>query len=398
MEKSPDAFRTISEVADFLETPAHVLRFWETRFPQVRPVKRAGGRRYYRPSDVALLSGIRQLLHDQGMTIRGVQKILREQGVRHVCAIGAPGQAVDEIADWPDDNGMLSGDIEIEDRAVDAASDEDSVLVSDDPHPVAPVVVVPFGAVAVAVSADQDDPAETETDDDDVLDEAPPEAQGLASFRTDDPNDHADVVPVPPRESPLGPDKMNQEDLFFAPLSDASRPSSKPADPVISEASDDLLTDASTANDSDAPPTNAPAHSTDSRGLYPADPDFDDVVAESFLSAGPVTDQISDESPDASLDTPDEPLPEVRDTSAVKGSQHAPTPSAVIDASPPLEKAVSTLPARGDGDFSGPTRGMQLRGIGPVPLREHLEDLSAIKARLADLRARMAQATRSRKA
>ena len=87
MDKSPDAFRTISEVADVLETPAHVLRFWESRFPQIRPVKRAGGRRYYRPADVALLTGIKRLLHDEGMTIRGVQKILREQGVRHVAGL-----------------------------------------------------------------------------------------------------------------------------------------------------------------------------------------------------------------------------------------------------------------------------------------------------------------------
>ncbi|MDH2326112.1 MerR family transcriptional regulator [Cereibacter sp. SYSU M97828] len=88
MEKSAEAFRTISEVADILQTPAHVLRFWESRFLQIKPVKRAGGRRYYRPSDVALLSGIRRLLHDDGMTIRGVQKILREQGVRHVASLG----------------------------------------------------------------------------------------------------------------------------------------------------------------------------------------------------------------------------------------------------------------------------------------------------------------------
>ncbi len=87
MDKSPDAFRTISEVAEVLETPAHVLRFWESRFPQIRPVKRAGGRRYYRPNDVALLSGIKRLLHEDGMTIRGVQKVLREQGVRHVAAL-----------------------------------------------------------------------------------------------------------------------------------------------------------------------------------------------------------------------------------------------------------------------------------------------------------------------
>ena len=90
MEKSPEAFRTISEVADLLDTPAHVLRFWESRFPQIRPVKRAGGRRYYRPGDVSLLAGIKKLLHDDGLTIRGVQKILREQGIRHVSGLGAP--------------------------------------------------------------------------------------------------------------------------------------------------------------------------------------------------------------------------------------------------------------------------------------------------------------------
>lgn len=106
MEKSPDAFRTISEVAESLETPAHVLRFWESRFPQIRPVKRAGGRRYYRPADVALLSGIRHLLHDEGMTIRGVQKILREQGVRHVAAM-APG--ADAIAFDLDDETLVKG-------------------------------------------------------------------------------------------------------------------------------------------------------------------------------------------------------------------------------------------------------------------------------------------------
>lgn len=84
MGKSADAFRTISEVADWLETPAHVLRFWESKFSQVKPVKRAGGRRYYRPADMRLLGGIKKLLHDDGMTIKGVQKLLRDQGVKHV--------------------------------------------------------------------------------------------------------------------------------------------------------------------------------------------------------------------------------------------------------------------------------------------------------------------------
>lgn len=84
MAKSREAFRTISEVADWLGVQAHVLRFWESKFAQVKPVKRAGGRRYYRPADMLLLGGIKKLLHDDGMTIKGVQKVLREQGVGYV--------------------------------------------------------------------------------------------------------------------------------------------------------------------------------------------------------------------------------------------------------------------------------------------------------------------------
>ena len=90
MAKSADAFRTISEVSDWLETPAHVLRFWESRFTQVKPVKRAGGRRYYRPTDMMLLGGIRRLLHDDGITIKGVQKIMREKGVKYVSSLSLP--------------------------------------------------------------------------------------------------------------------------------------------------------------------------------------------------------------------------------------------------------------------------------------------------------------------
>ncbi len=84
MAKSAEAFRTISEVADELNVQKHVLRFWETRFPQLRPMKRGGGRRYYRPEDLRLLRGIQHLLHDQGYQIKGVQRILRTQGVEHV--------------------------------------------------------------------------------------------------------------------------------------------------------------------------------------------------------------------------------------------------------------------------------------------------------------------------
>ena len=88
MSKTAEAFRTISEVAGELDVPKHVLRFWEGRFPQIRPMKRGGGRRYYRPEDLALLRGICHLLHGEGYTIKGVQKILREQGIEQVKQIG----------------------------------------------------------------------------------------------------------------------------------------------------------------------------------------------------------------------------------------------------------------------------------------------------------------------
>lgn len=98
MAKAVEAFRTISEVADELSVQKHVLRFWENKFPQVRPMKRGGGRRYYRPDDLDLLRGIRFLLHREGYTIKGVQKILREHGLEHVKACWQAPQA-SKVAD-----------------------------------------------------------------------------------------------------------------------------------------------------------------------------------------------------------------------------------------------------------------------------------------------------------
>jgi DNA-binding transcriptional MerR regulator len=99
LEKSPEAYRTIREVADSLDLPQHVLRFWETRFPQIRPLKRAGGRRYYRPDDIERLRLIRRLLYDEGYTIKGVQKLFKEQGVQALSAAAAsPGGPFAETA------------------------------------------------------------------------------------------------------------------------------------------------------------------------------------------------------------------------------------------------------------------------------------------------------------
>lgn len=116
MEKGPDAFRTISEVADDLDLPQHVLRFWETRFPQIRPLKRGGGRRYYRPDDVELLRGIRHLLYSEGYTIRGVQRILKEQGPRYVQMVWLEADDVGPAdADLDEDGGAG-----LDERGIDA--------------------------------------------------------------------------------------------------------------------------------------------------------------------------------------------------------------------------------------------------------------------------------------
>jgi DNA-binding transcriptional MerR regulator len=96
MDKSPDAFRTISEVGEDLDLPQHVLRFWETRFTQIKPLKRGGGRRYYRPADVDLLKGIRHLLYEQGYTIKGVQRLLKDNGNQFVIALGSGDHAAAE--------------------------------------------------------------------------------------------------------------------------------------------------------------------------------------------------------------------------------------------------------------------------------------------------------------
>ena len=130
MEKSPDAFRTISEAAEELDLPQHVLRFWETRFSTIKPLKRGGGRRYYRPEDVLLLKGIRHLLYDQGFTIKGVQRILKDRGARNVMAIG-DGQPLETIGAMPTPADEDVGG----DEAADAMAESLIEGRSPGPHP-----------------------------------------------------------------------------------------------------------------------------------------------------------------------------------------------------------------------------------------------------------------------
>jgi DNA-binding transcriptional MerR regulator len=152
LDKSPDAFRTISEVAADLDIPQHVLRFWETRFTQIKPMKRSGGRRYYRPDDVDLLKGIRRLLYGEGYTIRGVQRILKEHGIASVqrladgsavAAFGAIEEAVGQRILENDDDAAPGIDVDDEDyegtdgidfRLLD--SDEDGIPAALDDGPI----------------------------------------------------------------------------------------------------------------------------------------------------------------------------------------------------------------------------------------------------------------------
>ena len=132
MDKAPDAFRTISEVADDLDIPQHVLRFWETRFSQIKPMKRSGGRRYYRPDDVDLLKGIRRLLYGEGYTIRGVQRILKEHGIKSVqgladssaaVSFGALEEAIGQSLQEDDGNGA-STEVDAEDEEYEGSDEE----------------------------------------------------------------------------------------------------------------------------------------------------------------------------------------------------------------------------------------------------------------------------------
>jgi DNA-binding transcriptional MerR regulator len=131
MKKAPDAFRTISEVSEWLETPAHVLRFWESKFSQIKPVKRAGGRRYYRPDDMRLLGGIKQMLHIDGLTIKGAQKVLREKGIKHVVGLSPAVTSTDTGQDAEQNSDIDSLTSQINTSVAEVASAPAAPLVLD---------------------------------------------------------------------------------------------------------------------------------------------------------------------------------------------------------------------------------------------------------------------------
>ena len=183
MPKSPDAFRTISEVAEWLGVQAHVLRFWESKFSQVKPIKRAGGRRYYRPTDMLLLGGIKKLLHDDGMTIKGAQKLLREKGNAFVADLSQP---LDDLT-----VAVIEGTAE---DVTDQVEAQDTAPQLDDN---VTVDTVEAESEATGVEPQETAPPETE-----AAEESDPSAEDTVSAETasseTDTGDGADEVPVMP--------------------------------------------------------------------------------------------------------------------------------------------------------------------------------------------------------
>jgi len=307
--KSPEAFRTISEVADWLGVPTHVLRFWESRFSQVKPVKRAGGRRYYRPADMELLGGIRKLLHEDGMTIRGVQKLLREQGVRHVAALSpgldfsageqdiSPGNVVDltdrrearaepkpvQDAETLDETPAQAP----QDRrfAFDNAPAAEPARVPETAQEQPPQPDVAAGPDEEAAQSPEQEPAEAALD---AASEAAPEAQSPEPGQATEPGalDVTDPLPSPEAMDFLAHDATPEsaeaegDGTADAPPAAADAPRTDPADPMSSpEALSFAAHDAEPEPEPEAEPEPAAARPALVMPEIDADPDDDDREA-----------------------------------------------------------------------------------------------------------------------
>ncbi|SMX45260.1 MerR family transcriptional regulator [Maliponia aquimaris] len=271
MPKSRDAFRTISEVAEWLDTPAHVLRFWESKFTQVKPVKRAGGRRYYRPADMELLAGIKKLLHEDGMTIKGVQKVLREQGVRHVSTLSGMS------ADADGDAGELIEDAPYTEVAVEEATDtliqfpQQAVAQRSEPE-LEPEPEPEAAEPVMAEAAMQDDP-------EDVAQMAPAE-------------EAAEAMDQPPEDDAPAPQE-DEPEAVEPPMVEAV-----PAEAVADSPEDPAVPDAPQVET--APEEDAPLAAADLPEPPPESPEAEPVTAEPEPEAP---------APDIAAETPAETTP-----------------------------------------------------------------------------------------
>ena len=337
MAKSADAFRTISEVADWLGSPAHVLRFWESKFTQVKPVKRAGGRRYYRPADMELIGGIKKLLHDDGMTIKGVQKILREQGVKYVSSLSQP------LDFEPDDM--------IEATAVEIAEPP----ARPTPEPAEAATVVPFQRTEPATPAPAPEPDHAET-----------AVEGIPAADTSVFEDFA-TAPSPEPES-MDDDSADEED--------ASDDTDEMLDDLVSASPDDWTAEDDLEEDEDeedlaaasaeAEPAPAPDLPAFLRTPFPAPEPEAEPEEEDDLSFAPDLAGAGEPEPEPELAQEPEPEP-------LRPAQIDVPPDPADDALSVPPGVLGTLAAR--------------KGV-PLPYSA-LAQATALRASLAALHARL---------
>ena len=340
MSKSADAFRTISEVADWLGIPAHVLRFWESKFTQVKPVKRAGGRRYYRPADMQLLGGIRKLLHDEGMTIKGVQKVMREQGVHHVAAMSPP----------------LDGDLEadVAGIALDVPEAEEEPRGQ----------IVSFGrpqAEAPAPISKVEEPATTNSEPTETLPDAPQK--------------NAESAPVSPEPS--------VEDT--SPEEVAPRESADLTAPEPTEQTEGTPTRETAASDQAAPITEAAGVPSISDAAPPEPTSGDDGSAISEDA------QVDDEAPVEVTGASPEPIPKRMAQPADPEDEvaiEAEAPTSKIDVRSRVEP-VQTVDDPSDTEPATPSTLSLLSAYDRKPAPQDAARIADIANRLTNLRSRM---------
>ncbi|MEP1745263.1 MerR family transcriptional regulator [Ascidiaceihabitans sp.] len=291
MSKSADAFRTISEVADWLGVQTHVLRFWESKFTQVKPVKRAGGRRYYRPVDMLLLGGIRKLLHDDGLTIKGVQKVLREKGIAHVSAMSS---SLDEAsAAIPADVPLKRHSLTTPKNMQDANDTSTLDLFDNGAQPNTDVTITKFASpVDVQPKAPEDAPRPSFTQDAVVMPEAAPSA-------SQQPQATSPVAPPPP---PVPQQPQTVEPSQVVPDDEASAQDEPPQDEptqneptqddpppedtaLVSDAADEVIADTSSSADNG---------SDDTADVPMPAPEMQTTPAEPTATSSPEADVVGD--------------------------------------------------------------------------------------------------------
>lgn len=389
MPKSPDAFRTISEVSELLDVPAHVLRFWESKFAQVKPVKRAGGRRYYRPSDIALLGGIKTLLYDDGLTIRGVQKRLRDSGVKAVAALGEhfvalEGDEIDmepaasETRQKPEHEAWPAEPTALEPKAADTpVPSEDTGTHGTEDEITAPTEERPLEWPEVAETPEADEPSESQSVEEDTL-LAAAGAEGLGL--SDDLSSASEDV----EEAPAPADaSAGQEGAEPADEGEAARGPAYPATPDLTEV---------LAEDGNAPAADSPfAPGTDDTGpalaeeetarlteaermdletaLRPEDGDFPELVET------PVPADVVPDEPSAAEEADEvEPAEDaIADMDAVPEAAAEPVDAGVTDTAETPREADAPAPEEA-WDAAAPAEEPAEAGLAPTPLGLDIPD------------------------